>query len=267
MASPSYFRSLTGPPADKAAVLRPAHMPVWGLPKSSSPDLLAEDQLSPNIPLTASPPSARQSSRRSRPKNDDIQDETKSEIVNHRVEVINTLNRNKADDNIPNLLMPNTISPWKDNPKNALPTQTTERHTAQEQFYDSLLPRTSLKPIARSLQSSDAESSSEIVAAISPGKQLQDATKMRKPLAEPNIVAAANIPPAAQFSPSSSHRSSQRRDAATEAKNNTIHIGTIDIQLLPSPAPAQRTAPRQQRSLNLPVLSRGLTSSIGLRQG
>ncbi len=51
-----------------------------------------------------------------------------------------------------------------------------------------------------------------------------------------------------------------------KAKQNTIHIGTIDIHIAPPPAPANALPPRIVKAPVTP-LAREFTSSLGLRQG
>jgi hypothetical protein len=48
---------------------------------------------------------------------------------------------------------------------------------------------------------------------------------------------------------------------------NTVHIGTIDIHITPPPTPALQPAATAPKPAALSSLSRGFTSSFGLRQG
>jgi hypothetical protein len=48
-------------------------------------------------------------------------------------------------------------------------------------------------------------------------------------------------------------------------KGNTVHIGSVDIQITPPAAPV-KSPPPQVRQRSVSVLSRGFTSSFGLRQ-
>jgi hypothetical protein len=51
------------------------------------------------------------------------------------------------------------------------------------------------------------------------------------------------------------------------AKPASIHIGSIEIQVAPPPAPVASPAPRRRTSEHKPALSRGFASVFGLRQG
>ena len=78
-------------------------------------------------------------------------------------------------------------------------------------------------------------------------------------------------PPVVQSSrstamPNVPHQWAEPGDGATKRQENTVHIGSIDVQLVPPSAPpAQPTKPVGKSSLS--PLSRGFTSSFGLRQG
>ena len=50
-------------------------------------------------------------------------------------------------------------------------------------------------------------------------------------------------------------------------KGNNIHIGSIDIQITPPPTPPAKVVPKVSRPALTSALSRGFTSSFGLRQG
>jgi len=60
------------------------------------------------------------------------------------------------------------------------------------------------------------------------------------------------------------HRSSQLSNSSPQS--NTIHIGTIDIQVVPPPQPVGAIAPIP-KPMRVTPLARGFTSSFGLRQG
>jgi hypothetical protein len=49
------------------------------------------------------------------------------------------------------------------------------------------------------------------------------------------------------------------------AERNTVHIGQVEIQIVPPPEPPRRSAPRPVRQTT--ILSRGFPSWYGLKQG
>jgi hypothetical protein len=56
------------------------------------------------------------------------------------------------------------------------------------------------------------------------------------------------------------------RRVDAQKTTNTVHIGTVDIHIIPPAAPAVQSAARQSSAAVRGVMSRGFTSSFGLRQ-
>ena len=57
------------------------------------------------------------------------------------------------------------------------------------------------------------------------------------------------------------------RSSTATAQGNTVHIGTIDIQIAPPPTPPIQPVATAPKPVALSPLARGFTSSFGLRQG
>lgn len=56
------------------------------------------------------------------------------------------------------------------------------------------------------------------------------------------------------------------RKSDSPREGNKVHIGTVDIQIIPPATPPNQPAARQPPSVNRTMISRGFTSSYGLRQ-
>lgn len=84
--------------------------------------------------------------------------------------------------------------------------------------------------------------------------------------ATPAAAAALSRPAEATVGPSVQSSSSRPRRNSEKLAGTAIHIGTVDVRIAP-PSGHPQAAPRPAQSTPGPALSRGFTSSFGLRQG
>lgn len=91
----------------------------------------------------------------------------------------------------------------------------------------------------------------------------KSAAHLRQITLEPSPVGQS---PRSTAMPDVPHRWAEPENGATKRQENPVHIGSIDVQIVPPPAPPTQPTRPVVKSPPSP-LSRGFTSSFGLRQG
>lgn len=104
--------------------------------------------------------------------------------------------------------------------------------------------------------------------ALLPVSDNSTATTAQVDFRSPNRPEQESLPQSWLSQPASTPTWSTPVATQTELpKGNSIHIGSIDVHIVPPPAVPAKVAPTRAKSGSTSTLSRGFTSSFGLRQG
>lgn len=134
---------------------------------------------------------------------------------------------------------------------------------------DRLIAKQQLQPTVR-LKPSHQQSSEITTLSDSHINASAKTTYSRRVILEPiSATSAARLPqapltpaPVVLYQPVTPEQKSKRSQ-----KDSAVHIGSIDIQIVPEPASSSEIAKPAAQAQSVSLLSRGFTSTFGLRQG
>jgi hypothetical protein len=258
----SYLRGLIAPPAGNMAALRPPHKPAWGLSPAFGQRLtgggLPDDGLltSPTGKVTG------HDVREPREPGGDRQiGGYDSELRPQPVQTIEVDRIGRGSERSPENLPLKGAPPSHEEqgtPGNPAMPHSPERNNSIASSHPSLIPaRQSLSHQEQAQASPEADKAGPSASATAKLEQLTAELRAVIRNTNPEGKAGFSSPFAA---------STQAAEGRSPTKKSGVHIGTIDIRVAP-PAPPQRNVARRQPASLTPILSRGFTSSYGLRQG
>jgi hypothetical protein len=261
----SYLRGLIAPPAGNVAVLRPPHKPAWGLSTAFGQRVTGGD-LPHDGSLTASTGKAiGHEFREPREPSADRQiGEDHPELRPQPLQRIEVDGIGRASERSTENLPLNGAPPSHGEhgvPGNpALPDSPKESGSSASS-------NPSLLPGRQFLSTQDQAQASPEVDKAASGNSASDTAKFERLTAELKaVIRNTNVSPGKADFLSPFAASTQGAEGRDNTRKTGVHIGTIDIRVSP-PAPPQRNAARRQPASLTPILSRGFTSSYGLRQG
>jgi hypothetical protein len=261
----SYLRGLIAPPAGNMAVLRPPHKPAWGLSPAFGQRLTGGDLPHDGFLTSSTGKATGHDFREPREPGGDRQiGDYDSELQPQPVQTIEVDRIGRGSERSPENLPLRGAAPSHEEqgmPGNPAMPHSPEKSNSIASSHPSLIPgRQSPSPQEQAQASPEADKA--------PSASSASATAKLERLTADLTAVIRNTNPSegkAGFS-SPFAASTQGAEGRTSTKKSGVHIGTIDIRVAPPELPQRNVARRQPPTLT-PVLSRGFTSSYGLRQG
>lgn len=265
MPKTSYLRGLIAPPAGNMAVLRPPHKPAWGLSPAFGQRVMEGDLPHEGSLTSPTGKATGHDFRGPREPGADRQiGEYDSELRPQPVQTIEVdrigRRSERSSENLPLSGAPASHEEHG-TPGNPAMPHPPETGSSIASSNPSLIPgRQSLPPQEQAQVSPEADKTSS-------GPSASATAKLERLTAELRAVIRNTNPSEGKAGFSSSFAASTPgAEGRAPTKKSGVHIGTIDIRVAP-PAPPQRNVARRQPASLTPTLSRGFTSSYGLRQG
>lgn len=261
----SYLRGLIAPPAGNMAVLRPPHKPAWGLSTAFGQRVIGGDLLYDESPSSSTGKAMGHEFREPREPVTDRQ--IAEDDLELRPQPLHTVEVNRigraSERSAENLPIHGTPPSHEEH---AVPGNPAMPHSP-EKSGSIASSNPSLVPGPPFLSTQDQAHVPPEADKADSGNSASDTAKLERLTAELSaVIRNTKTSPGKAGFLSPFAKSTQGTEGRSNAKNSGVHIGTIDIRVTP-PAPPQRNVVRRQPAPLNPILSRGFTSSYGLRQG